>query len=84
MNFICDVHISYKLKNFLNNEGYTAIHINEILEGSDTNDIAICSYADAYDYIRITKDFDFLDFYHVRKSPKKVVKLTLVIFPQKN
>jgi predicted nuclease of predicted toxin-antitoxin system len=46
MKFLCDVHISYKLVNFLNSQGYLAIHVNSILEGLETKDSAISDYAD--------------------------------------
>jgi predicted nuclease of predicted toxin-antitoxin system len=77
MKFICDAHISYKLKNFLSSRGHFAIHVNEILNGAQTKDVELCSYADANDLIIITKDFDFVDFYYVRKSPKKLIKINL-------
>jgi predicted nuclease of predicted toxin-antitoxin system len=77
MKFICDAHISYKLKNFLDSQGHFVIHVNEVLDGSKTNDIELCVFADANDLIIITKDFDFVDFYYVRKSPRKLVKINL-------
>lgn len=39
MKFLCDVHISYKLVNFLNSQGYSTDHVNSILEGSKTKDL---------------------------------------------
>jgi len=77
MKFVCDVHISYKVQNFLQKQGYIALHINEVLDKWITTDIAICQYADENDLIIITKDFDFVDFYHIRKSPRKLLKITL-------
>ena len=77
MKFLCDVHIPYKLKNFLSGRGFHAIHVNEILSSAETNDIDICFPADSNDLIIITKDFGFVDFYYVRHSPKKLVKINL-------
>ena len=77
MDFICDAHISYKLKSFLIQMGHKATHINEVLNGSATTDIAICSYSDKNNLILITKDSDFIDLYHIRKSPKKLIKINL-------
>lgn len=80
MKFLCDVYISYKLKNFLQQQGYEALHVNQLLQQSQTSGAAICTYADANDLIVINKDFDFVDFYLVRKTPKKLIKINLVIF----
>jgi len=77
MKFLCDVHISYKLKNFLITQAHTAIHVNELPEKSETKDNAICDYCDSEGCILITKDFDFVDFYFLKQTPKKVIKISL-------
>jgi predicted nuclease of predicted toxin-antitoxin system len=56
MRFLCDVHISYKIVNFLSDLGFESIHTNNVLNGSETKDKDICSYADLKDFIVITKD----------------------------
>ncbi|MBD0276710.1 MAG: DUF5615 family PIN-like protein [Flavisolibacter sp.] len=71
MKFLCDVHISYKLRNFLQQQGYEALHVNQILQ-SQTEDMDICSYADVNDLIVVTKDFDFVDSYYIQKNTQKV------------
>ncbi len=77
MDFICEAHISYKLRNFLIQIEHKATHINEVLNGSATSEIYICAYSDKNNLILITKDSDFIDLYHVRESPKKLVKINL-------
>lgn len=77
MNFLCDVHIAYKVKRFLIAEGHRAVHVNELPRKSETTDRDICAYADSGDFIVITKDADFLDFYHLKRSPQKVIKINL-------
>ena len=77
MKFICDIHISYRVRNFLQKQGYAALHINDVLDKWITKDINICQYADENNLIIITKDFDFIDFYYIRKSPRKLLKITL-------
>lgn len=77
MKFLCDVHISYKLVNFLNSQGYLAIHVNSILEGSETKDSAISDYADEHDFILISKDADFKISYLIKKKPLKLIKVNL-------
>jgi predicted nuclease of predicted toxin-antitoxin system len=77
MQFLCDVHISYKIVNFLNSIGYKTIHVNTILDKWHTKDKDICSYADDNDLIVITKDSDFRDSHYIKKTPKKLIKINL-------
>jgi predicted nuclease of predicted toxin-antitoxin system len=77
MKFLCDVHISYKVVNFLSGLGYETIHINQILNKWNTRDKDICSYADLNGLIVITKDYDFLDSFFLRNTPKKLIKINL-------
>lgn len=70
MRFICDVHIPIKLSKFLIAQGAESWHMNQLLNGSETADTAICEYADTKDCIVITKDSDFQDSYFLRKTPK--------------
>ena len=77
MKFLCDVHISFKVVRFLSQQGFEAIHINDILSGCYTSDKAIMEYADAHDLILISKDSDFRNAFHLLKTPKKLVKVSL-------
>jgi predicted nuclease of predicted toxin-antitoxin system len=77
MKFLCDVHISYKIVRHLINLGFEAIHINDILNKSETKDSDICVYADQNDYVVITKDSDFRNSFLVKQLPKKLIKINL-------
>ncbi len=77
MKFLCDVHISYKLSGYLKTLGFEAVHVNEILNGSETKDSEICAYADREDFIVISKDSDFRDSFFINSTPKKLVKVNL-------
>jgi predicted nuclease of predicted toxin-antitoxin system len=77
MKFLCDVHISYKVQKFLSDQGHAAFHVNELPRKWDTKDKEICLFTDAEDCIVITKDADFVDFYYIRQSPKKLIKINL-------
>lgn len=77
MRFLCEVHISYKLSHYLSNKGFHTEHINQILNKWHTADSAIAAYANQNDFILITKDSDFRDSYLLKKSPKKVIKISL-------
>ncbi len=74
MRFLYDVHISYKLTKHLIDLGFEAIHVNEILNKSETKDSDLCKFADQNDYIIVSKDSDFRDSYFVKQSPKKLIK----------
>jgi hypothetical protein len=38
MRFLCDVHISFKLTNHLIYLGFEAVHVNQILDKSESKD----------------------------------------------
>ena len=77
MNFICDVHIPYKLVNYFLKIGYRAVHINSVLEDSITKDSAIAYYADGNDQLVVTKDEDFENLHFATGSPKKLIRILL-------
>jgi predicted nuclease of predicted toxin-antitoxin system len=81
MRFLCDVHISYKLTNFLISQGFDSKHVNEILDKSETKDSELCNYADQNNFVIISKDSDFRDSYFVKQSPKKLIKINLGNIP---
>ena len=77
MHFICDVHISYKVRTHLVKLGYHASHINKILQGDITDDLIIADYCFNNGCVLITKDFDFVDSYFLNKIPPKIIKINL-------
>jgi len=77
MRFLCDVHISYKIVNFLSDLGYETIHVNNILDKWLTKDSDICKFADLNELIVITKDHDFQNSFFLRKTPRKLIKVSL-------
>ncbi len=81
MKFLCDVHISFKLVTHLRILGYETIHINEILNKSETLDGEICNYADEHNFIVLTKDADFRNLFFIKSTPKKLIKVNLGNIP---
>jgi len=77
MKFLCDVHISFRLKNHLIELGFEALHINEVLDRWHTKDPDICAFADAHDLIVITKDADFRNSHLINQTPAKLIKVNL-------
>ncbi len=81
MRFLCDVHISYKLTKHLISLGFDSIHVNEILDKSETKDSDLCRFADQNNYVIISKDSDFRDSYFVKQTPKRLIKINLGNIP---
>lgn len=77
MKVLCEVHISFKVCKFLNENGFYAIHINDILDKSETKDSENCNYANANDFIVITKDIDFKNSFLLNQTPQKLIKINL-------
>jgi predicted nuclease of predicted toxin-antitoxin system len=77
MDFICDVHIPYRLVNYLIKTGHQATHVNFILEGSKTKDVEIARFADTNNQIIITKDEDFENLHFAAKTPKRLIRILL-------
>lgn len=77
MQVLCDVHISYKIVRFFEQNGIKAIHVNTILQSWHTPDKDICSYADQHDLVVVTKDADFQASHFLKKTPKKLLKVAL-------
>lgn len=77
MNFLCDVHISYKIVNYLTNKGCSAAHINHLFRDSSISDIDISDYADLHDFIVITKDKDYKESFILNGKPRKLIRLNI-------
>lgn len=59
MNFLCDVHIPYKLVKYLQKNNCICFHVNQVFQDPKTKDRTISDYADSNDFIVITKDSDY-------------------------
>jgi predicted nuclease of predicted toxin-antitoxin system len=77
MKVLCDVHISYKVVRFLNNNQIETIHVNDILDSWFTKDKDICIHADNHNFIVFTKDSDFRNSHFLSQTPRKLIKLSL-------
>src|SRR6266699_1706011 len=81
MNFLCDVHLSFRLVKYLSQRNHRVVHVNQLPDRWFTSDDAICRYADENNFILITKDADFRNSFILRKSPKKLIRITLGNIP---
>ena len=77
MKFLCDVHITYQLVNYLQSKGHQAIHVNHILQKWNTSDTDIAHYADKNGFVLITKDIDFRNSFVVQGTPAKLIRIVL-------
>lgn len=77
MNFLCDVHIPIKLAKFLQSKGYSAKHVNQLPAKWHTDDSEICEAADQNEYIVITKDEDFRASFLLKRTPRKLIRISL-------
>ena len=77
MNILCDVHIAFKIAKWFSRKGCNAIHVNMILNKSETTDAEICRYADENNFIVITKDADFKSSFFILNTPRKLIKVNL-------
>lgn len=77
MRVLCDVHIPYRLVNFLRERGVDATHVNRILDKSYTKDAEIVRYVDETGSFLITKDADFRDSHFITGKPARVVRVAL-------
>ena len=75
MKAICDVHLSFRLVKFLAANGLEALHVNQMPRQSATPDAEIAAFADANDYVVITKDEDFRTGYLLRQQPRKLIHI---------
>lgn len=76
MKVLCDVHLPYRLVNWLRQRGVDATHVNGILDGSVTKDAAVAAFADANRMILITKDTDFRDSHFLTGAPSRLIRVT--------
>jgi predicted nuclease of predicted toxin-antitoxin system len=77
MRVVCDVHIPYRLVNFLRERGIDATHVNRILDRWYTTASDITQYVDTLGACLITKDADFRDRHFAAGKPARVVRVTL-------
>jgi predicted nuclease of predicted toxin-antitoxin system len=76
MKFLIDAQLPYRLSKFLNVQGHDVKHTNQLPDRDRTTDNEICILSIRENRILITKDTDFVDSYHVKKSPSKLLFIT--------
>ena len=77
MKFLCDVHIAYRIVNFLQSKGHEATHVNRLPDKWFTSDNVISSYADLNGFVVISKDMDFKNSHFLNGTPNRLIRVQL-------
>ena len=76
MKFVIDAQLPYGLKIFLKDNGFDAIHTDDMPNRERTTDKEIINISELENRIIITKDKDFLDSHILLNKPEKLVLIT--------
>jgi predicted nuclease of predicted toxin-antitoxin system len=76
MKFIVDAQLPRPLAVWLKNKGFEAIHTLDLPQQNLTDDMDIIKLSMVNQYIVISKDSDFFDYYVLKQQPHKLILLT--------
>ncbi len=76
MNFLVDAQLPRRLVARLREAGHDAIHTLDLPSGNRTTDTEILSIAAQEQRVLVTKDGDFVDSYHIRSEPEKLLLIS--------
>lgn len=76
MKFIVDAQLPYRLKIWLADKNFDAIHTTDLPEANETEDLRIADVAESENRIVISKDGDFLKLYILKGKPQKLLLIT--------
>jgi len=75
MKFLIDAQLPYRLKLWLNENGFDAIHIDDLPERNLTADLSVADIADEESRTVISKDSDFLKLRILQDKPQKLLMI---------
>ena len=76
MKFLIDAQLPVRLKLWLIDNGYDALHTDDLPHRNLTHDIEIADIAEAQNRIVISKDGDFLKLKILQGKPQKLLLIT--------
>ncbi len=76
MKFLVDAQLPRSLALLLTKLGHDAIHTLDLQERNKTTDAQILNIVMNDDRIVITKDVDFVDSFHLKGTPKKLLLIS--------
>lgn len=83
MKFIVDAQLPKTLSDFLNQQGYDAIHTLDLPNRNRTKDSQIAKLANEEGRVVITKDLDFLESFVLKSEPQKLILIKTGNIPNK-
>ena len=76
MKFLVDAQLPYGLALLLRDKGFDTLHTNDLPDKEYTTDSQIRNIAVSENRIVITKDYDFVDSFILKKIPEKLLIVT--------
>jgi len=76
MKFLVDAQLPYGIALFLRDNGFDALHTNDLPDKEYTTDSQIRTISVSENRIVITKDYDFVDSFILNKIPEKLLIVT--------
>lgn len=73
MKFLIDAQLPETLVALFSYKGFDAIHTTSLPDSNRTSDKQLLKIAAENDYIVVTKDKDFLDYFLINKQPKQLL-----------
>jgi predicted nuclease of predicted toxin-antitoxin system len=76
MKFLVDARLPRRLATRPNEAGYDALHTRDLPGGNSTTDAEILRVAAAEDRVVVTKDADFVNYFHLKGEPEKLLLIS--------
>lgn len=76
MKFLVDAHLPSRLSRWLKKQGYESYHTLDLPNRNETGDMDIISLATDENFVVISKDQDFFQYYILKQKPPKLILLT--------
>jgi predicted nuclease of predicted toxin-antitoxin system len=76
MKFLIDAQLPYRLKYWLAEKGFDAVHTQDLPEANETEDLNIAAIAEQENRTVISKDSDFLKLHILSGKPQKLLLIT--------
>lgn len=73
MKFLVDAQLPRSLGVWLAASGHQAVHTLDLPDGNRTRDTEVVAYADAGDFVVVTKDADFVRSFHLAGKPRRLL-----------
>jgi len=76
MKFLIDAHLPRRIARRLIEAGHDALHTLDLPNGNRTTDNEILSVAARDQRVVITKDADFINSFHIKRQPEKLLLIS--------